>query len=302
VVGIYPQPGAVFRDRLADGGDCSDCPPMVVIPAGSFVMGVSLEEDTRENLPATSHGVSQPQTPVTVRQPFALGRGDVTRAQYDAFARATGRTKANGCNVVRTTGGYAIVQNGRAGYLDPGFPTGDDDPVVCVSWNEAQAYVAWLSERTGQTYRLPTEAEWEYAARAGTQSARWWGDGAANACSYANVLGRNRARQLGVSEALSHPCESSFAYLSPVGSFPTNPFGLFDMLGNVFQWTEDCLNLNLVGRPSDQRAPSGGDCGHHMLRGGSWITLAFYVRSGNRQEETADYRSSFIGFRVARDL
>jgi hypothetical protein len=113
---------------------------------------------------------------------------------------------------------------------------------------------------------------------------------------------RNRARQLGVSEALSYPCESSFAYLSPVGSFPTNPFGLFDMLGNVFQWTEDCLNLTLVGRPSDQRAASGGDCGHHMLRGGSWITLALYVRSGNRQEETADYRSDFIGFRVARNL
>jgi formylglycine-generating enzyme required for sulfatase activity len=275
---------------------------MVVLPAGSFVMGTPPEEDARENLPAAFRGISQPQTTVAVRQPFALGRGHVTRAQFDAFARATGRTKATGCQVVRITGSLTLVRDEHAGYLAPGFPTSDDDPVVCVSWSDAQAYVGWLSERTGATYRLPTEAEWEYAARAGTQTARWWGDGAAFACSYANVAGRARARQLGLREAESHPCEDRFAYLSPVGSFPTNPFGLFDMLGNVHQWTEDCFALNLTGRPGDQRAAANGDCARHAIRGGAWLNLAVWVRSGVRANEPTDTRATFLGFRAARSL
>jgi formylglycine-generating enzyme required for sulfatase activity len=204
--------------------------------------------------------------------------------------------------VARVTGGLAIVRDEHAGYLDPGFPTGDGDPVVCVSWTDAHSYVGWLSERTGATYRLPTEAEWEYAARAGTQTARWWGDGAAFACSNANVAGRIRTRQLNLQEAGTHPCEDRFAYLSPVGSFPTNPFGLFDMLGNAFQWTEDCFTPSLASRPADQRAAANGDCTRHSVRGGSWLSLAVWVRSGARQNESADVRASFMGFRVARSL
>jgi formylglycine-generating enzyme required for sulfatase activity len=306
VAGVYPQPQSVFRDRRSDGGDCSDCPEMVVVPAGRFTMGTPPDEQKQEGMPEEFRGESQPQTPITVRQAFALGRTHVTRAQYEAFVRATGRAQSGGCRIYRfnpSNQGAEQQDVAGASYAAPGFDQTARDPVVCVSWSDAQAYAQWLSQRTGYAYRLPSEAEWEYAARAGTQTTRWWGDDPNAACPNANVADRTGARQLRWPEnpQAIHMCADNFVYTAPVGSFRANPFGLHDMLGNAFQWVEDCWNATLAGRSSDERPMLTGECREHGARGGAWNGPRIFVRSGFRGNQE-DIRDNAIGFRVARTL
>ena len=155
-----------------------------------------------------------------------------------------------------------------------------------VSWEDAQSYVRWLSRETGEEYRLLSEAEWEYAARAGTRTRYWWGD----------AIGRNRANCAG------NHCGDSYRYTAPVGSFSSNGFGLHDMHGNVWEWVEDCWNDSYRGAPSDGSAWESGDCGVRVLRGGSWSHVPRLLRSAYRFGSTAGDRSSYAGFRVARTL
>ncbi|MDY6941974.1 MAG: formylglycine-generating enzyme family protein [Pseudomonadota bacterium] len=226
-------------------------PEMVIIQGGVYLMGGADPTIRRE----------RPQRTVHVSA-FAISRYEVTFSQYDAFARATNRAL-------------------------PGDPRGwgrGQYPIVNVSWDDAKAYTEWLSEHTGDHYRLPTEAEWEYAARSDSTTAYSWGADA----------GRNNAVCVG--------CGSRWDGRSPapVGSFFANAFGLFDMHGNVWEWTEDCWNDNLFGVKENGAARYDGDCRYRVIRGGSWNHPAHLMRSATRSRERSFRANLVIGFRVVR--
>jgi formylglycine-generating enzyme required for sulfatase activity len=245
------KPGQSFKDCAGD------CPEMVVIPAGSFTMGSPQAEAGRQSNEAPRHNV-------TIAKPFAVSKFQVTFAEWDACA-------AHGdCSAHVDDRGW-----GR-----------NRKPVINVSWDDAQHYVTWLSNMTGKTYRLLTEAEYEYAARAGTETAYPWGDD----------VGSNHANCAG--------CGSRWdaAQTAPVGSFAPNEFGLYDMVGNVWEWVEDCLSEDYSHAPADGSARMTGDCGHHRLRGGSWASVADEIRSANRARAATGDRFNIISFRIGRTL
>ena len=257
---VHHRPGApahrvILREHFQD---CPACPEMVVIPPGSFRMGCLSDDDS---CPAGE----RPVRIVRIPQPFALSKHEVTFADWDACVAA------GGC------GGYRPT--------DRGWGRGNR-PVIHVSWRDAQAYASWLSEETGEPYRLPSESEWEYAARAGTVTKYSWGD----------LIGRNRANCDG--------CGSRWDddRTAPVGSFAPNPFGLHDMHGNVWEWVEDCWNGSYSGAPSDGGAWLSGDCAKRVLRGGSWGVKPRLLRSALRGWNSPGDRLNSIGFRVARTL
>src|SRR5262252_5705405 len=219
--------------------DCSKgCPEMVVVPQGKFTMGAPAGEEG--NLPAPYSGHSVPQHLVTIRHRFAIAKFDVTRDEYAQFVAETHRPDPDSCTTIEASGNGFIVTNGN--WHSTGFPQTGKDPVVCVSWDDAQAYVAWLSAKTGHVYRLPTEAEWEYAARAGTTTARYFSDNPAEFCRHTNVGDLDYSEQHPGDSDVNRGCRDGYAFTSPVGSFPPNQFGLYDMLGDVMNWTEDCWN------------------------------------------------------------
>ena len=246
-----PAP-AVRRDRLRIGGLG---PELVVIPPGEFLRG-----DTRGD----GDPDERPVTAVRIPHGFALGRYEVTFEEYDSFCEATGRPKPS----------------------DEGWGRGRR-PVVNVSWRDAVAYAQWLSEQSGARYRLPTSAEWEYAARAGGQARYPWGD----------ELGRDRANCAG--------CGSPWdgVAVAPVGRFDPNAFGLYDVAGNVWEWVEDCWHPSYENAPRDGSAyTTGGECDKRVVRGGSWSTPPTELRSANRWRDFNVRTSDDIGFRIARDL
>lgn len=277
---------------------------MQPIPSGSFVMGVSAEEEIRENLPPGLRGRSAPQHRVVLRYRFAISRYAVTRAEFALFIAATNYQPGNTCwvyfpNPITKKTDYG-EQYGHD-WRDPAFIQGDRDPAVCISWNDAQAYLSWLTKRTGRPYRLPSEAEWEYAARAGSTAARYWGDDRSVACRYANIGDRTMSSLLGlpIDPSNAFDCSDDYPYTAPVGSFPPNRFGLYDMLGNVWQWVADCWNPNYEGAPADGSARMTGDCSRHPVRGGSWVNNPRSVRLGYRGLNEAGSHESRNGLRVA---
>jgi formylglycine-generating enzyme required for sulfatase activity len=254
-----PPPPAAVLSAGKTFRDCPDCPEMVVVPPGEFMMGTAPSD-------AKGYSYERPQHPVRVRAAFAVGKYDVTKSEYARFVQATGRGSEI-CTI--------------------GYTQTDRDPVVCVNWSDAKAYAAWLSQTTGKSYRLLSEAEWEYAARAGTTTAYWWGDD----------VGSNRANCQG--------CGSEWdnRRVSPVGSFPANAFGLYDMLGNAWQWVEDCWTENYSGAPGDAAvAVASGECGRRVIRGGSWGSLPGLIRAGYRFWVDSGFRYHNLSFRVARAL
>jgi formylglycine-generating enzyme required for sulfatase activity len=277
---VIPTPGTVFRD-------CDDCPEMVVIPGGAFLMGSPEGEgDTDE----------RPQRWVQV-DAFSVGRFEVMRAEYRAFAEATGRNDKD----CAAWNGKEWVKDAARNWKYPGYVQDDGHPVACVSWEDAKAYTAWLSMRTGKTYRLLTEAEWEYAVRAGTVTRRFWGDDGNQSCEYANTADRNAKRtSLVVPDTASADCDDEHAYTASVGRYQANGFGLYDMLGNVWEWVEDCWNETYAGAPTDGRAWTQGECGRRVLRGGSWLNIPGHVRAAYRFWGTTGYRLNYAGLRVAR--
>jgi formylglycine-generating enzyme required for sulfatase activity len=283
------------RDRFKE---CDKCPEMVVAPAGSFTMGSSANEPGRVD----NEG---PQHRVTIATPFAIGRFHVTVDQFEAFVTQTGYNAGSQCF---TWGiGKAEEQGAGRSWRDPGFPQLGSHPVVCLNWTDAKAYVEWLARNTGKVYRLLTEAEWEYAARAGTTTRYSFGDDEKDLCRYANGADQtaNRDRVLSESLALAKravaPCSDGYVYTAPVGSFAANAFGLYDVHGNALQWLEDCWHENYQGAPSDGSAWTWGDCAGHVLRGGSWIDCPACQRSATRVWN-ANGRNNHFGFRVARTL
>jgi formylglycine-generating enzyme len=255
-----------------------------------------------------SVGDEAPQHSVSLRS-FALGKYDVTRGEYAAFVREAGYPAGDGC------GHDGAKWNKQAGvnWQNPGFNQSDRDPVVCVTWQDARAYISWLNHKLHQQaaasgdgpYRLPTEAEWEYAARAGTTTARFWSDGRDHTCDFANGADFTAADVLKLNKGDAEQvfqCNDGHAYTAPVGSFRPNAFGLHDVLGNVFQWTEDCYHQNYDGAPVDGSARTSGECKFRVLRGGSWINHPWVVRSAIRFKSDPDSRYDSGGFRVARAL
>jgi formylglycine-generating enzyme required for sulfatase activity len=244
---------------LASFRECAkDCPEMVVVPAGEFVMGSPANEKGRNRNEGPQHKVS-------FTKPFAVSKFEVTFEQWDACVAV------GGCGYYRP----ADAGWGRA-----------TRPVMYVGWEDARNYVAWLSKMTGQTYRLLSEAEWEYAARAGTQTAYSWGDD----------IGKGNANCVG--------CGSQWdgRETAPVGSFAANAFGLYDMHGNVYEWVEDCYHISYIGAPTDGSPWTAGDCITHVTRGGSWHPYPPGVRSALRSNNSPVYRFTHTGFRVARTL
>ena len=246
--------GRPFADALASGGIG---PEMVAIPAGRFRMGcVSGQDCDADEFPVRD---------VTIPRPFAMSAHEVTFAQWDACMAG------GGCGAYRPDDrGW-----GRAAR-----------PVIDVSWEDAQRYAAWLSSQTGAEYRLPSEAQWEYAARAGTPTAYSWGDD----------IGEGLANCDGCGSAWDND------RTAPAGSFQANRFGLYDMHGNVREWVEDCFNDSYTDAPADGRAWLSGDCSQRMLRGGSWYSDPDGLRSSYRLWDGADTADSDIGFRVVRTL
>jgi formylglycine-generating enzyme required for sulfatase activity len=181
-----------------------------------------------------------------------------------------------------------------------GYPQTGTHPVVCVSWRDAREYAAWLSHKTGQHYRLPSDSEWEYAARAGLATARPWGTNAEGACAAANVADQTAAQQYPGWKI--HPCSDGYVYSSPVGSFQPNDLGLYDMLGNVFEWVQDCWNPDYSGAPTDGSAWLTGDCSQRGMRGGSWFTAPSLVSTSGRNRFEDTYRSNSVGFRLVREI
>jgi formylglycine-generating enzyme len=284
--------------------DCAECPAMLAIPAGSFLMGAAAGEEEREAVPEPVRGQSAPQHRVTVRA-FALGQHEVTRGEFMAFVRDTRHPMGDSCTALtlkEDKTGYGFREVPGRNWRHTGFAQTDQDPVVCVSWNDAKAYLRWLSQKAGRPYRLPTEAEWEYAARGGVPTARYWGDSRAEACRYGNLRDLALLTEIGAApESESHfACDDGHAHTAPVGRFAPNRFGLHDMLGNVWEWVEDCWNANYLGAPSDGTAWTTGECGRRVARGGSWASNPRDVRTGFRLRDDATLRAVFSGLRVAR--
>ena len=259
--------------------DCAFCPEMVVVPPGTFTMGSPESEEFR----GAGEG---PQHSATIGAPFAVGVYEVTFAEWDA-----------------------CVQMGGCRYTPADRHWGRERrPVLYVSWEDAQAYVSWLSGLTGQPYRLLSEAEWEYVARAGTATARYWGEDVSELCRYANGAGGGpRARsfrglRFSRGSGSEPPCNDGYGGTAPVGSFAPNAFGLYDVLGNVSEWTQDCWNDSHSGAPADGSARESGDCDRRVLRGGSWFIGAWFLRSANRSRGLPDSRDMYYGFRLARTL
>ncbi len=260
--------GSVFND-------CTACPVMVVIPAGDFIMGSNSEE--------SGHPDEKPQHKVRIAKPFAVSKFEITFDQWDECLSA-GR-----CAKVSDDG------LGRA-----------DRPVINVSWPDAKVYVAWLSEKTGKTYRLLTESEWEYAARGGTETAWFWGPaedsyGSRIACKFANTHDESGKKAHPNYVWSNHLCDDGFGETAPVGRYQPNAFGLYDMLGNVREWVEDCHGA-YKDAPTDGSARTSTACEKRIVRGGSWIDGASTSRSAYRHPLPESHRNYQVGLRVARDL
>jgi formylglycine-generating enzyme required for sulfatase activity/class 3 adenylate cyclase len=274
--------------------DCIDCPEMVVIPPGSFTMGVPQTELDRYGFPLRA---SAPLHLVRIARPFALGEFLVTRKQYAAFAAETGH-QGSGCAVLPLDGTSGWKFDPALSWRDPGFAQADNHPVVCVSWDDAIAYTSWLSKKTGRHYRLPSEAEWEYAARAGDTGGRYFGD--APICEFANVRDQSKKKLRSTGQFLE--CNSGFSNTSPVGSFPPNGFGLYDVLGNVWEWVEDCWGGSYGDAPGDGAARENALCGERVRRGGSWNSVERYLYNvGTRARGLPCAGWDVFGFRVASD-
>jgi formylglycine-generating enzyme required for sulfatase activity len=265
-------------------------PDMVAVPAGKFVMGSPKSEPQREKDEGPEHEVNIPKA-------FAVGRCTVTRGQFAAFIAATAY-RMGGDITCRWTG--KEFDDTSQAWRDPGFAQDDSHPVVCVNWDDAQAYVAWLTESSGAAYRLPSEAEWEYACRAGTATPFWWGSSITP--DQANYDGSAEPYKGGGSKGVYRRCTI------PAMSFDPNPWGLYQVHGNVFEWCEDIWNDSYSARPESLKATGGAMTDgiadwERVLRGGAWDRYPQTLRSARRGAMGDKiYRINHTGFRVVRTL
>lgn len=263
------KPGATFKD-------CPTCPDMVVLPAGEFEMGSPAAESGQTD--------EKPVHVVKFAKPFAIGKFELTFDQWDACTADAKCPKIDDEGV-----GRGIM------------------PVINVDWTDAQIYVTWLSQKTGKKYRLPSEAEWEYAARGGTTTPWYWGvsetsEGSPRACEYANVHDFTSKEAHPMYVWSNHPCADGFAEVAPTGKLKPNAYGLHDMSGNVREWVEDCHRGGYAGAPADGSAWQDANCAKRIVRGGGWIDGFQTVRSAYRHTFEGPHRSYQVGVRVVREM
>lgn len=292
------QPGEIIRDRFLTEEFWA--PDVIVIPASSFMMGSSSAEDDRKDNEGPQHRVS-------FLRGFAIGQSEVSVAEFKAFVERTRyRTDAQ-------KNGFSLVYHHYSARLDKkenvswrknyeGEEASDQDPVVHVSWNDAQAYVKWLARETGKPFRLPSEAEFEYVVRGGRSSKYWWGNGSPK-LAVENLTGEDDSSRLRRNWA-SYFEDYGDKYWgpAPVGSFTENPYGLFDIAGNVGEWVEDCWHDSYMRAPVDGSSWVNPGCKLRVIRGGYWASSPEQTRSAFRLSAQPDRSDARIGFRVARDL
>ncbi|WP_210394858.1 formylglycine-generating enzyme family protein [Motiliproteus sediminis] len=271
---------AQFRDHLLSGSPCGYCPELVRLPSGRFLMGAFPWEGHSDE-----HGPGDSPFSVALTAPLAMSTHEISRREYQAFLTAVPDYQPHqGC--AGMVDGHFETDAGQ-GWQSPGFSQADDEPVVCVSWHDATAYADWLSKQTGAQYRLPSEAEWEYAARAGTLTRYWWGD----------RIDQGRAN------CRDRRCDQTYPYTAPPLAMPPNRFGLYHMLGNVWEWVADCYDADAYRRQSSSYPePLRGshDC-KRVIRGGSWAEGVWSLRATNREGWVARKPLNDIGFRVVRE-
>jgi len=323
--------GAVAAEPLSTFKDCEACPEMVVMPQGSFTMGATAAE--QKDMFIGFVPAEHPPHDVAISYPLAIGRFEVTTEEFDAYVQETGTTVGGTCGIRLIESGpealkyagtrhpddpqemgpyHVFITDGS--YAGPGLPITGRQPAVCVSRLEIAGYLDWLSAKTGRAYRLPSEAEWEYAARAGTTTVGFWGDDFGKACAYANFGDKKSGYQAGVVA----PCAEAISpdWTAEAGSYQPNPWGLHDMAGNVQELTADCWHDTYDGAPADGSAWLEPDCTLYVARGGDYELLHISMRASERlfygyvPEESAidgptagdDGRSNALGFRVAVTL
>ena len=271
--------------------DCDTCPEMVVIPAGSFVMGAPDDEPNRQ-------AWDGPQVNVTINRPFALARYEITRGQFRQFMTETRHRIEPFCRVF--TGSWNTSQ--EHDWTQTNYAQTDDHPVVCVDWYDALAYINWLNTKGGHTYYLPSEAEFEYALRGGTTTTHFWGDSKAPICRHANVAGQEFLARF--PEVDAHRCNDGSVFTQPVGSYPPNPFGLYDIVGNVWEWVFDCWSFDHSTAHEDGRPVTEGEhCERRIIKGAGYESVAKYTRSAARgRDKIPGTHIAVIGFRVAARL
>lgn len=331
------ETGAASASAIQDTGaggpfrDCEHCPEMVPVPAGSFMMGASQKE--RKQLEYVDWAT--PQHQVSIGYPFAIGRFEITVDEFDAYVKETGvqvggkcgiRTVETGPNKFKYSGTPAsggdktesapyVIYIGDGSYAQPGLAVTGRQPAVCVSRNEMKGYLDWLSVKAGKHYRLPTEAEWEYAYRAGTDTFNYWGNDFKKTCDYANFADRKSGYQAGMAASCSEKIHPDWT--AEVGSYKPNPWGLYDMGGNVQEAVEDCFHQNYNGAPTDGSPWNEPDCIIFTVRGGDYELTQFSMRASERlifgydedgndgmwtPQEGSDMRYNVVGFRVAVSL
>jgi formylglycine-generating enzyme required for sulfatase activity len=269
-------PGAHFADPMTGGGSG---PIMVWLARGEFQMGSPPKEPGR-NLDERLHLAHVPE-------PLAMSETEITLGQFRQFAQQAGyRTEVDrGSTCLRPDDSWQqLVPDLSLSWESPGYPVTERHPVACISWNDARAYADWLAQATGQQYRLPTELEWEYAARAGTNSSRFWGDDPKVGCTLANTA----------------ECKDKYTYSAPAGTFAPNPFGLRDVLGNVAEWT--CSEYEKSYSGTEARCSETAGASPRVFRGGSWLDAPDLVRSAARDGAPANIGFNTVGFRLVRTL
>ncbi|MBP1845473.1 formylglycine-generating enzyme required for sulfatase activity [Rhizobium petrolearium] len=328
-----PPSIAAELDPLSTFEGCERCPEMVVIPPGSFLMGAS-ERDIE--LLGFSDWIV-PQHRVEIAYAFALGRFEVTVDEFAAYVAETQAKVGGNCAIrmaesgewgmkyqgtlhpksdeARDSAFFVFITDGS--YAQPGLPVTGKQPAVCVSRQEISDYLDWLSDRTGQRYRLPTEAEWEYAYRAGTETFAYWGDDLSRTCDFANFADRKSGYQMGLAARCAE--KKSLVWTADVGSFQPNAWGLHDMAGNVQEIVEDCLHVSYDGAPTDGSPWAEDDCFVFVARGGDYAHPSYGMGAAPREllgfvegpgspgpvweKDTAwSVRANVVGFRVAVSL
>jgi formylglycine-generating enzyme required for sulfatase activity len=288
------RPPLIWRVKgaIAELWDAPYAPPMTIIPAGEYTMGSPATEPGRD----PSEG---PRHRVRIAYAFAVSRYPVTVAQYARFIDETHYDAGNQCQTF-VNGKFNFVIG--CNWKTPNFPQGPDNPVIALNWHDARAYADWLSRKTGRRYRLLSEAEYEYVARAGAATAFWWGDDPAAACAKANAADLDAKAYPGFDYWTVNACHDGHVFTASVAAFGPNPFGLYGVSGNSLSWLADCWTESYVGAPNDGSPVFDEDCQKPAIRGGSWADKPSFLRSATRGWNLHNIRFTTNGFRVARDL
>ena len=275
------------KERAVFGGK-TEAEYFARIPAGSFRMG---------DIQGDGSKYAKPVRSVSIKT-FLMGQTEVTVGEFTAFVSDTGYVteaeQSRGCRYRQGSWQWGSSMNWRRPYqMNQSYK----DPVNCISWNDVNRYIRWIYVKTGKRYRLPSEAEWEYAARAGSETKYFFGDSLSDLCKYAN----GAAREAGF-RWQNRACNDGYPKTAPVASLKENSFGLYDMHGNISEWTQDCWNGSYRGAPSDGSAWLTGNCGRRVFRGGHWMSARNNLRSSSRFDRKVGYNSYYLGFRLARTL